>query len=243
MEKREKDKENKMDVEGDATAEAKQILEGIIAESLVYIETVPNLIDFAKHFESKLEYSEVIKVGYHCERVIENLYKKIEEKELYTQRLNAIQIYISTNPALREEHDLITKLLEKDYKDLSSDKLKDWTISITKIMMDAANIENDFNTLKEQAILAFKVDTTEERWNQVRNVTPENEWLEVKQNLVGYMLNNIGNINDKIDLLLKDGLYKQCAEIFPAPSSFFNIFLFLIYYFIFSLLTPKCKKL
>jgi len=52
----------------------------------------------------------------------------------------------------------------------------------------------------------------------VRNVTAEEEWVNIKETLVSYMLANIGNVNDKIELLLKDGLYKQCIDIFPVPT-------------------------
>ena len=208
-----------MDVEGDKNNSP--LLNQIIDESLEHIVVISNIIDYAKFFEGKFEYQPVIKVGLFCEKKIEGLYEKIEEKVKLQERLASIDMYISSNPELRAEHDTITKLLKKEYNHITEEQLKEWTLTITSIIMNAATIENDFDTLKEQSILAFKVDTTEERWSQVRNVTAEEEWVTIKETLVSYMLNNIGNINDKIELLLKDGLYKQCVDIFPAPSEYF----------------------
>jgi len=72
--------------------------------------------------------------------------------------------------------------------------------------------------MKLQTILAFKVDTTTARWDRIRQLTPEHEWEQVKQDLVVYVIQQNINPIDKVELLLKDGLYKQILEVFPKPT-------------------------
>jgi len=91
-------------------------------------------------------------------------------------------------------------------------------LQVTELVIAAAKIENLEKELRAQTIMAFKADTTTERWDQVRALTPEDEWAQVKEELVIYVLRQNTNINDKIELLLKDGLYKQVIEVFPKPA-------------------------
>jgi hypothetical protein len=58
-----------------------------------------------------------------------------------------------------------------------------------------------------------------ERWDQVRDLCSEEEWANIKQDLVVYVLKQENtNVKSKIELLMKDGLYAQCISIFPSPS-------------------------
>jgi len=52
----------------------------------------------------------------------------------------------------------------------------------------------------------------------VRHLTSDEEWKEVKEELVVYVLKQNTQVKDKIELLLKDGLYKQVIEVFPHPT-------------------------
>jgi len=52
----------------------------------------------------------------------------------------------------------------------------------------------------------------------VRQMTSDEEWCQVKEELVVYVLKQNTQIKDKIELLLKDGLYKQVIEVFPHPT-------------------------
>jgi len=49
-------------------------------------------------------------------------------------------------------------------------------------------------------------------------MTSDEEWCQVKEELVVYVLKQNTQIKDKIELLLKDGLYKQVIEVFPHPT-------------------------
>jgi len=82
----------------------------------------------------------------------------------------------------------------------------------------AADVEKQDSEKRAQTIIAFKADTTTARWDQVRQMTSDEEWCQVKEELVVYVLKQNTQIKDKIELLLKDGLYKQVIEVFPHPS-------------------------
>lgn len=78
--------------------------------------------------------------------------------------------------------------------------------------------------------MAFKADTTAERWTQVRQLTSDEDWEEVKKELVVYLLKASTDPNDrhfinptvKIDLLLKEGYLSSSssslAQILTLPK-------------------------
>jgi len=86
------------------------------------------------------------------------------------------------------------------------------------MIIEAADVEKYDAEKRAQTIIAFKADTTTARWDQVRQLTSDEEWAQVKEELVVYVLKQNTQIKDKIELLLKDGLYKQVIEVFPSPS-------------------------
>jgi len=108
--------------------------------------------------------------------------------------------------------------------------LDEWTLTIAGTIIAAAKIEDMDDVLRVQTILAFKVDPTPDRWNQVKMLTSKREWEEVKKELVIYLLKastnpddkNFVNPNMKVDLLLKEGLWKDCMGIFPKPQGSAN---------------------
>jgi len=91
-------------------------------------------------------------------------------------------------------------------------------LELIELVISAAKAEALDEELRFQTILAFKANPTTQRWDQVRNITPEEEWEKVKQDLVVYVIQQNTNPVDKVELLLKDGLYKQVIEVFPKPS-------------------------
>jgi len=105
-------------------------------------------------------------------------------------------------------------------------QLNSWTLEIAAMVIEAAKIEDNDEVLRVQTSLAFKVDTTPERWQQVKMLTSEQEWEDVKKELVVYLLKASTNPEDKdyidptvkMDLLLAEGLWKESLEIFPKPT-------------------------
>jgi len=97
-------------------------------------------------------------------------------------------------------------------------KLNSQLLQITEMIIMAADVEKQDSEKRAQTIIAFKADTTTARWDQVRQMTSDEEWCQVKEELVVYVLKQNTQIKDKIELLLKDGLYKQVIEVFPHPT-------------------------
>lgn len=96
-----------------------------------------------------------------------------------------------------------------------------------------ATAEDLGEVLRDQTIIAFKVDNTPERWDQVRALCNEEEWEETKNELVQYVMKRDENIAQKIELLLKDGyVFFYSSSLFSAvPNSHFvdftsNVYLF-----------------
>jgi len=96
-------------------------------------------------------------------------------------------------------------------------KLDKFLLQISEMIIMAAKIEHMDDELRDQTIMAFKADTTTERWDQVRLLTSDEDWGKIKEELVIYVLKQNTNVKEKIGLLIKDGLYKQVIEIFPKP--------------------------
>lgn len=106
------------------------------------------------------------------------------------------------------------------------EQLNEWTLEVAGYVIAAAKIEDNDDVLREQTTKCFKVETTPERWSQVKNLTSEKDWEEVKRELVVYLLkastdkDSKGSVNPmiQIELLLKEGMWKECIEIFPSPT-------------------------
>lgn len=68
-----------------------------------------------------------------------------------------------------------------------------------------ARIENQLDVLRDQHVLAFKVDSKQDRWDEIRNLTEDqSEWESLKNELVGFMMKREDDRRQKIELLMKD---------------------------------------
>jgi len=117
--------------------------------------------------------------------------------------------------AAKEALEALPKIGDIDAEKAS---LNEQLIKITECIIAAASVENCQEELMKQIIIAFKANPTPKRWDDVRQLIPEEEWTTVKEELVVYVLKQNTNIQDKIELLIKDGMYKQVIEVFPSPD-------------------------
>jgi hypothetical protein len=105
----------------------------------------------------------------------------------------------------------ILENMPQEYDDRS--QLDEWTLQIAGKVIAAAKMDDNDEVLRVQTSLAFKVQTTPDRWNQVKMLTSEHEWEEVKKELVVYLLKASTNPEEKnyidpvvkVDLLLTEG--------------------------------------
>lgn len=194
-------------------------LDHIVSECLPTIRTVPNLLQLCKDMDDRKDYPLVIKVGRKAEERISELVKELELREELKRQQTELeqQIMLQKNgatPEQQKQQQQINEKLEKLpllYPERST--LDSWTIKAAERVIKAAKIEDNDEVLREQTILAFKTQTTPERWNQVRMLTSEAEWADVKKELVVYLLKGSTDeqssdyINPavKVELLLMEG--------------------------------------
>jgi len=193
---------------------------------------VPVLIDFAKYLTDKTEYRHTIRSGKKCEDLINQFYLDLDKREklkkkvtdLDEQRLKALAAAGTSGEAvesekIKEELEAAKKELEQLPEiDYDKAKLNSWMLDISAVIINAAKIEDDDDTLCEQTVMAFKIDTSIERWDQVRNMVSDENWERIKNELVVYVLARDDNPVDKIELLMKDGLFQHCIDLFPAAT-------------------------
>jgi len=86
------------------------------------------------------------------------------------------------------------------------------------MMIEAARFEGLETTLKEQQVLAFKADTSIEKWNQLKRTCTDEEWDNIKKQLVVFFMKRDDKPQEKCELLMRDGLYQECIDIFPTPT-------------------------
>eukprot|EP01132_Coremiostelium_polycephalum_P007695 gene7695-9465_t len=210
------------------SAQRKQYIQKIseTVKSVVdHIQNLETLLSFSKNLFSKKEYSLVLQVGNIIESLLEEKKALIDRKEELEKEAKDLQQQFlhSQDPKQREKK--IQPKIDKNEKELSEivlthsyEDIKRLTLEITKLMIDAANFEDLGEVIRDQMILSFKYDTTPEKWDQIRNLSSEEEWFTTKQELVGFVMKREEGINAKIELLMKDGLFEQCIQIFPHPA-------------------------
>jgi hypothetical protein len=200
-------------------AKMQQAANSIAQQSLQHLHGIPNLIALAAHLNQVGEFALVIAVGLRCEQLITEVHDEYLRRQALDERFNFLESRYLEQPELEVEYNNV--VFERDNLTAlpaTPEQLKAYTLTITNLMTRAASIEGNDDVLREQTILAFKADTSQERWDQVRNATSEHEWSRIKQELVGYILKRDDNPTEKIELLMKDGLWKEAVAIFPSPT-------------------------
>eukprot|EP01088_Endostelium_zonatum_P009294 TRINITY_DN22490_c0_g1_i2.p1 TRINITY_DN22490_c0_g1~~TRINITY_DN22490_c0_g1_i2.p1 ORF type:complete len:1480 (-),score=462.02 TRINITY_DN22490_c0_g1_i2:54-4493(-) len=205
----------------------------VVDECLKHITEITTLIQFAKYLTTQTEYKHTIKAGRKCEEYINAIKMDLEKREAMKKRVTDLEesklkalAALGTSggesnidPKIKEDLENTKKELEQ-LPEIEYDKrqLDSWLLDISAVVIEAAKIEEDDQTLCEQTVMAFKIDTSLERWDQVRNMVGEANWGKIKKDLVDFILKRDDKPEDKIELLLKDGLYEYCLDLFPAPT-------------------------
>jgi len=102
--------------------------------------------------------------------------------------------------------------------DYTPDDLNKELLKITGLIIDCAKfVEGMDSTIRDQQILAFKADTSVERWDALKKSCSDEEWDKIKKDLVVFVLKRDDKPQEKCELLMKDGLFQHCIDIFPKP--------------------------
>eukprot|EP01133_Synstelium_polycarpum_P007206 gene7206-8370_t len=189
------------------------------------IRSLTTLMSFAKDLAAKKEHQMVLQVGKVVEDIIDEKRAVLEHQEQLSKDLKLAQgAFLRANDlrerkSLQETIDVKQAELDNVVPPYTYDEIKTATLAITDIMIAAANAEDLGEVIRDQTIISFKIDTTAEKWDAIRNLSSEEEWTAIKEELVVFVMKREENVNSKIELLMKDGLFKQCIEIFPHPST------------------------
>eukprot|EP01090_Pellita_catalonica_P001993 TRINITY_DN1167_c0_g2_i1.p1 TRINITY_DN1167_c0_g2~~TRINITY_DN1167_c0_g2_i1.p1 ORF type:complete len:1453 (-),score=417.61 TRINITY_DN1167_c0_g2_i1:71-4429(-) len=207
-----------------ALAEASKVVD----TCLHHMSDVDILMEFTEYLIEKTEYRHAIKAGVKCEDHINEFYADLEKREgikkkieeLEEKRLRALasdetKKAEKLGKQLQRAKDDLEKLPELEH---NKEQLDSWILKISGLVVDAAKILDDDEVLSAQTVMAFKIDTSIERWDQVRNMVSDEKWDIIKQELVVFVLKRDDNPVDKIELLMKDGLFEHCVNLFPPAT-------------------------
>eukprot|EP01129_Flabellula_baltica_P013316 TRINITY_DN6152_c0_g1_i1.p1 TRINITY_DN6152_c0_g1~~TRINITY_DN6152_c0_g1_i1.p1 ORF type:complete len:1480 (+),score=461.28 TRINITY_DN6152_c0_g1_i1:13-4452(+) len=217
-------------------AEHEEKIKQIVDGCLKYISNIKNLITLASSLLQRRLFIHAISAGKRCEVIIQQKWGELVERQHLKDKFDELdqerlKILVSQTfddaPSKVEIPEDLKKKIKKAKKaietlpelDFDGDDLNRYLLEISDVVVQAAHAEDLFEIILEQKILAFKADTSIERWDQVRNITRDvAEWDRIKQDLVVYVLKRDDKPREKCELLLRDGLYKHCLDIFPKPS-------------------------
>eukprot|EP01116_Phalansterium_solitarium_P017419 TRINITY_DN4287_c0_g1_i1.p1 TRINITY_DN4287_c0_g1~~TRINITY_DN4287_c0_g1_i1.p1 ORF type:complete len:2401 (-),score=1033.05 TRINITY_DN4287_c0_g1_i1:215-7417(-) len=213
-------------------AAMKNELEETVKDCLWRTHNVSNLMELSDTLFERKEFTLAIRAGQRTERRIEELRTELAMREqLHKEKEEIDQAVMLQKDGPTDEQTKSLVLIEMQLEQLPADyadkeTLDAWTVVIAQKTVTAAKIEDQDAVLREQTTLAFKVESTPERWLQVKQLTSEHDWEEVKKDLVVYLLNASSDPEDKsfidpnikVNLLLTEGLWKECVAIFPRPS-------------------------
>eukprot|EP01130_Rhizamoeba_saxonica_P016942 TRINITY_DN7951_c0_g1_i1.p1 TRINITY_DN7951_c0_g1~~TRINITY_DN7951_c0_g1_i1.p1 ORF type:complete len:1507 (+),score=446.67 TRINITY_DN7951_c0_g1_i1:4529-9049(+) len=213
-------------------AELQEITSNVVSFCLEYISEFDHLINICKKLKERKQFVHCITVGTACEAIIQEFWGILasqqecrDEFEMYDQE--RIKILFGREdgddspipPELegnwRRTKKIVSELKPPKY---TEEDLNAYLLEVADLVEFAADAENLDRVLQEQVILAFRAETTMERWEKVRNVTPDDQWDYIKSSLVEEVLKQEGGDDEKVRMLLKDELYDHCLKIFPKPT-------------------------
>lgn len=210
------------DLTADQIDAQKKILEdsivAVLQQGLGHLDEISLMIKLAKFLQKKKEFKLVILTGLQCEEKINFFHQHLQKRDSLVSQLKQVEQEILMN-SLKEgkKAEDRQKLVDESQKlkneigelpeiKMHLDALHAFMLEITELVIEAARIENDVDVLREQQMAAFKIDTKQERWDEIRNLTEDQiEWERVKNELVSYIMKrDDDNTTEKIELLLKD---------------------------------------
>jgi hypothetical protein len=108
-----------------------------------------------------------------------------------------------------------------------ADQLRRTILDLADKMIDAARAEDRPDVIEAQSILVFKMQMTTEKFEEVRTLVEEKKWEdEVKDDLLSYvhaydptLPGSPINLENKIELLIREGWWEQALEHAPEPTA------------------------
>jgi len=214
----------------------KKRIEEVVEDSIKNVENPRNLFPIAQNLQARLEYGLAIRVGARCQERIQFLVDQNEQRADLEQKIEDLnqQQVVSPSDSQKEEIERLNhKLQELPVLYELTGRLNSFNLQVANLMIEAAKVEERPDVLRDQAVLRFKMQPTIPLWEEVKIMTEESEWPEVKKQLLEYILKPEQPVEKgfgggwsqpqtidpkaKMELLLNEGMWKESAKIFPEP--------------------------
>ncbi|PRP88175.1 hypothetical protein PROFUN_03998 [Planoprotostelium fungivorum] len=192
-----------------------------------------SLLDITKHLKEKKRNDLAITSGLALQKKIESSVKNLQEREELEALLKKKEEEVLVN-SLKEDKTEEEKKKTSEMAEQLKRKLAEWPegstdretldqqmIQVCDLLIQCARGEDDLDLVREQQVIAFRVDASQERWDDIRHLTEDaQEWERIKNELVPFAMKRSAGapVKERIELLLKDELYEQAIEIFPSPT-------------------------
>lgn len=199
----------------DESTEASKFLVSIVDKCITKVSSVENLIRILQDMSAKYEYALVLRIGAFIQKnilVLKEQVARIKELEEEQQKLlqqSKIQRTVETEKRLGEIQAELSNLPLK-YKGFYT--LDNFTLTVSKLMMDAAKVEEDNEILLEQSVITFKITMTSDAFVEVKVLSAEEEWQKTRIRLLDYVMAHIYDDRDITDKNILTPDAEVCEE-------------------------------
>jgi hypothetical protein len=105
--------------------------------------------------------------------------------------------------------------------------LRQAILRLADVMIDSARVEGRGDVIEAQSILVFKMEMTVSKFEEVHTLVGEEKWnASVRADLLSYVHSydptlpgSPIRLTDKIELLIREGWWKEAMEHRPEPSA------------------------
>mmetsp|Transcript_11501 Transcript_11501/g.17239 ORF Transcript_11501/g.17239 Transcript_11501/m.17239 type:complete len:733 (+) Transcript_11501:26-2224(+) len=193
------------------------------------IDSIPTCLKLLTALSGRKLHMHVVQVSPHVNKLIDEQneqLKRLNEVEANLKELDQKRIIHQMEGEKEQAEQVGEEIADlekerdqvKEHTKFTQDEIDAFVLQVCDLVVPSAKIEDLDDVLREESVRAFKVDTSTERWDTVRNLTSTDDWDTIKQDLVVYVLRSKDNARAKIELLLRDGMYEQCIGLVPKPS-------------------------
>jgi len=218
--------------------ETKQLAErvkAVVEESIEYVVLPQNLQNIFSQMYNMQEYDLTIIVGAKCQECIQDIQDQNDQRAQINQDIHDLQqqMVVAPEDGQKEElEELNHKLEELPLIYEQNYQLNNRLQQTASIMINAAKVEERTDVLRDQAVLRFKIQPSIQLFEEVKIMTEEDEWEEVRKELLEHITKprpqeqnqqfgfaNVATMdeNQKVELLLNEGMWRQVVASFPEP--------------------------
>ena len=202
----------------------------VIELVLKFVENPQQLVQLGGYLAEVREYKDVIKVSGKAEDMFKlRLADRLRYEALMKQVLDQSRAQLVPGAGVSDDVQEILEELEGIRHNLKEpvDQLRQTILQLADKLIIAARAEEREDVLEAQSILVFKMSMSEEKFEEVHTLVGDEKWeKEVRDDLLNYvhaydptLPGSPIQMLQKIDLLLREGWWKEALEHRPEPSA------------------------